>query len=100
MQNEVEALVAGELSGSADATAQVLQQVVTLVQAAVAPAVVVVSSSRFDTELDLDSLQVMDLVATLEDHFDIVIPLNDLPAMQDVAQTAARIAQLVAARGR
>lgn len=84
-------------AGAADA---VLAQVVTLVQAAVSSSVVVVSSSRFDTELDLDSLQVMDLVATLEDHFDIVIPLNDLPAMQDVAQTAARIAQLVDRRGR
>ncbi len=52
--------------------------------------------ARFDSDLNFDSIQVMDLVADIEDHFDINIPLNDLPAMQTIGQTAKRLQTLVA----
>jgi len=47
-------------------------------------------------DLGFDSLQVLELVAELEDRFEISIPLNDVPATRTVAQVVARVVQLVA----
>jgi len=60
--------------------------------------VTVTEGSRFDSDLNFDSIQVMDLVADIEDHFDVTIPLNDLPQMQTVGQTAKRLLELANAR--
>ena len=49
-------------------------------------------------DLGFDSLQVLELVAELEDRFDISIPLDDVPATRTVAQVAAQVATLLAAR--
>ena len=35
--------------------------------------------TRLIADLDLDSLQIMQVIAALEDEFDITIPLDDLP---------------------
>ena len=48
------------------------------------------------TDLGFDSLQVLELIAELEDRFDVSIPLNDVPATRTVAQVVAQVAQLVA----
>lgn len=55
---------------------------------------------RFDTDLQLGSIEVMDLVADIEDHFDITIPLNDLPGMQTVGDTARHLLRLIENSGR
>jgi acyl carrier protein len=49
-------------------------------------------------DLGFDSLQVLEVIAELEDRFDISIPLNDVPATRSVAQVVAQVAQLVDAR--
>ena len=49
-------------------------------------------------DLGFDSLQVLEVIAELEDRFDISIPLNDVPATRTVAQVAAQVAELVGAR--
>ena len=49
-------------------------------------------------DLGFDSLQVLEVVAELEDRFDISIPLNDLPATRTVGQVVAQVAALVAQR--
>ena len=49
-------------------------------------------------DLGLDSLQVLEVIAELEDRFDISIPLNDVPATRTVGQVVAQVASLVAAR--
>jgi acyl carrier protein len=49
-------------------------------------------------DLGFDSLQVLELVAELEDRFDISIPLNDVPATRRVAQVVAQVAALVGER--
>jgi acyl carrier protein len=77
---------------------QVLAQTIALISSYVDDDVTVAAISRYDSDLNLDSIQVMDLVAEIEDHFDITIPLNDLPRMQNVAQTASRIVELIDAR--
>jgi acyl carrier protein len=46
-------------------------------------------------DLGFDSLQVLELVAELEDRFDISIPLDHVPATRTVAQVVAEVARLV-----
>lgn len=77
---------------------QVLAQTISLIARHVDDDVNVTAHSRYDSDLNLDSIQVMDLVAEIEDYFDITIPLNDLPRMQNVTQTASRIVELIDAR--
>jgi acyl carrier protein len=47
------------------------------------------------TDLGFDSLQILEVVAELEDRFDISIPLNDVPASRNVAQVVAQVAKLL-----
>jgi len=49
-------------------------------------------------DLGFDSLQVLEVIAELEDRFDISIPLNDVPTTRSVAQVVAQVARLVAER--
>ena len=50
------------------------------------------------TDLGFDSLQVLELIAELEDQFDISIPLNDVPATRTVGQVVATVTSLVEGR--
>ena len=49
-------------------------------------------------ELGFDSLQVLEVIAELEDRFDISIPLNDIPATRTVAQIVKQVADLLGHR--
>jgi len=49
-------------------------------------------------DLGFDSLQVLEVIAELEDRFDISIPLNDVPATRSVAQVVAQVMALVEGR--
>jgi len=55
-------------------------------------------ASDLIADLGFDSLQVLEVVAELEDRFDISIPLNDVPATRTVGQIVAQVAALVAQR--
>jgi acyl carrier protein len=50
------------------------------------------------TDLGFDSLQVLEVIAELEDRFDISIPLNDMPGTRTVGQVVTQVAALVHAR--
>jgi acyl carrier protein len=49
-------------------------------------------------DLGFDSLQILEVIAELEDRFDISIPLNDVPSTRTVAQVVAQVARLVEER--
>jgi acyl carrier protein len=55
-------------------------------------------SSDLIADLGFDSLQVLEVVAELEDRFDISIPLNDVPATRTVAQVVAQVTALIEGR--
>ena len=55
-------------------------------------------ASDLVADLGFDSLQVLELIAELEDRFDISIPLNDVPAPRTVGQVVAQVAALVEQR--
>lgn len=50
--------------------------------------------TRFADDLELDSLTVMDLVANIEDEWDINMPLNILPDLETVGQLADAVVRL------
>ena len=49
-------------------------------------------------DLGFDSLQILEVIAELEDRFDISIPLNDVPATRTVAQVVGEVTRIVAQR--
>jgi len=49
-------------------------------------------------DLGFDSLQVLEVIAELEDRFDISIPLNDVPATRTVAQVVGEVTRILADR--
>lgn len=53
--------------------------------------------TKLVAELGLDSLQVMQILLKIEDHFDISIPLNNLPTIQTVQELVLEIETLVKA---
>ena len=51
-------------------------------------------STSFADDLELDSLTVMDLVANIEDEWDINMPLNILPDLETVGQLTDAVLKL------
>lgn len=56
-------------------------------------------NSDLVTDLGFDSLQIQEVIAELEDQFDVSIPLNDVPLARTVAHMVARVTMLVEGRG-
>lgn len=56
--------------------------------------IMVGEGTSFADDLELDSLTVMDLVANIEDEWDINVPLNLLPDLENVGQLADAVAKL------
>jgi acyl carrier protein len=56
--------------------------------------------SELLADLGFDSLQVLEVVGEIEDHFNITVPANDLARVRTVAQVAAEVRALVATQER
>lgn len=54
----------------------------------------ILPESRIMDDLGLDSLAVMDFVMTLEDRFDVSIPMDRLAEVRTIADLAAVIGEL------
>ncbi len=54
----------------------------------------VTDDTKLVAELGLSSLQVMELVEQIEDHFDMSVPLNLLPDMNTAKEMAQQLAEL------
>ena len=54
--------------------------------------------SALQADLDFDSIQVLELVSELEDHFNISVPLNRLPQIRTVGQMVDALEGLLAER--
>jgi acyl carrier protein len=57
-------------------------------------------SSDLVADLGFDSLEILEVIAELEDRFDISIPLNDIPATRTVAQVVEQVTRLVEDRSK
>ena len=58
----------------------------------------VAEDTRFATDLEWDSLTVMDFVASVEDEFDILISMNRVAEIETVGQLADAVGQLKASQ--
>ena len=56
--------------------------------------IAVSGDTSFANDLELDSLTVMDLVAAIEDEYDMVLPLNMLPDLETVRQVADAVVKI------
>jgi acyl carrier protein len=56
--------------------------------------------SELLADLGFDSLQVLELVGELEDHFNIAVPLNDMTHIRKVAQVVDEVRRLATAEER
>ena len=54
----------------------------------------IAEATSFADDLELDSLTVMDLVANIEDEWDINMPLNILPDLETVGQLTDAVLKL------
>ena len=52
-------------------------------------------NTKLVSDLKLDSMQIMELLAQIEDEFDISVPLNILPEVQTVKELAQQIQKLL-----
>ena len=55
------------------------------------------AESDLVADLGFDSLQVLEVVAMLEDRFDITIPLDEASPVKTVAEVAAHVSRIIAA---
>ncbi len=73
-------------------------QILATVEAQIAPfnkkGVALSEATTFQTDLEWDSLTVMDFVAAIEDEFDIVITMNMQADIETIGQLVATIAKL------
>ena len=51
--------------------------------------------TRLIADLGLDSMQVMQLLSTIEDEFDISVPLNVVPEVQTVKELVQQVQKLL-----
>lgn len=70
-------------------------RIIELIQPLNAKTIALTEGTRFADDLEMDSLTVMDLVASMEDEWDIVMPLNMLPDLETIGQVADAVTKLV-----
>jgi len=58
----------------------------------------VTAATHFISDLALSSLKVMNLMADVEDHFDIEIPVEQLPKIRTVGDAAKSVVILLGSR--
>jgi acyl carrier protein len=76
------------------------QQILDIITAQIVPfnkkGVVLTEATTFQSDLEWDSLTVMDFVAAIEDEFDIIITMNMQAEIETVGQLVDAVAKLKA----
>ncbi len=74
---------------------EIFEQICTLIAPFNKNNIPITKDSLFSVDLELDSLNVMDILSEIEDEFDITVPLNMLPDLETVGQFAEIVKQLL-----
>jgi acyl carrier protein len=80
-------------------SAAVYARIIELIEPLNLKKVALTPDTTFAGDMEMDSLTVMDLVASMEDEWDIMIPLNMLPDLETIGQVADAVSGLVAKKG-
>ena len=73
---------------------EMLQKIVEILQPYVPQGQTIAEETDMVAELGLDSLKVMKIIETVEDDFDILVPLNVLPDIRTVKDFVLQIQKL------
>jgi len=73
---------------------RMLAQVEVLLQPYLKPGQNLTENAELVADLGLNSMQIMELLQEIEDHFDISIPLNILPEVRTVGELTQRLQTL------
>ena len=73
---------------------QVLPRLIEIIEPFNKAGVTLNENTSFANDLELDSLTVMDLVAEIEDEYDILLPVNMLPDLETVGDVAGAVAKI------
>jgi acyl carrier protein len=76
------------------------QDLIAIVRRSSAQPVEPTLDSALVADLGFDSLRLLELIADLEDHFNVVIPLNEVPAITTVGQAVEHVAALLEVQAR
>lgn len=76
-------------------TAEIFEQVRDIMAPFNQKSLTIETKTTFASDLELDSLSMMDLLAAIEDHFDVTVPLNILPDLETVGQVAEAIKEIL-----
>ena len=74
---------------------EIVSVVIELIKPLAPPGRSVLEDTDLVTELEFDSLKVMNLIEQVEDRFDISIPLNILPEIRSVRDFTLRLAEIL-----
>lgn len=75
---------------------EIFEQISTLIKPFNKKSITISKETTFSLDLELDSLTVMDLLSEIEDEFDVTIPLNMLPDLENVGEFAEAVQKLLA----
>ena len=70
---------------------EILEQMFELVSPYSEQPIVLSEQTRIIDDVGLDSMQVMELVMQIEDHFDVSVPLNILPDVNTIGEFAKHL---------
>ena len=74
---------------------EILDQLFELIRPYSGQAVELSEQTRIMDDVGLDSMQVMELVMQIEDHFDVSVPLNILPDVNTIGEFAKHLEALL-----
>jgi len=77
------------------AQAETIEKICALITPINTKGVDLTPATTFAVDLEFDSLTVMDLVAEIEDEFDILLPLNLLPDLETIQQVADAVEKIL-----
>lgn len=72
----------------------IVQQVIEAIKEIVPPGLEINAKTDLISDLEFDSLKVMNLMEDVEDRFDISVPLNILPDIRSVEDLAVQLQRL------
>ena len=73
---------------------EVLPRLIEIIQPFNKKDIELTAATSFANDLELDSLTVMDLVAEIEDEYDIILPVNMLPDLETIGDVASAVAEI------
>ncbi len=75
--------------------AEILEDVIKILRESLGQEVEISPKTHLETDLAVDSLRAMEILAAVEDHFDITIPINILNEVQTVEDLVNQIEKLL-----